>query len=146
MAFSRSNSLYGFGQLRDELDRHFTNLVDNLPNLNARTSPAVNVWEANDELFTELEVPGLTTDDLSISVVGRELTISGQRKPVTDEQVTFHRRERGTGEFTRVIRLPYDIDSARVEATLRDGVLQIKLPKAEAAKPRKIQVNAVQGN
>jgi HSP20 family protein len=140
MALRRSSGLYGFGQLRDELDRQFSTLVENLPSVNGRTFPAVNVWEEGDDLYAEAEVPGLTGEDLSISVVGRELTISGERKDRGDE-TTYHRRERGTGAFTRIIRLPFDVDSSRVQANLRDGVLQITLPKSEAAKPRKIQVN-----
>jgi|SwirhirootsSR3_FD_contig_61_3804677_length_635_multi_3_in_0_out_0_1 HSP20 family protein len=142
MALRRTNSFYGLGQLREELDRHFSTLVENLPSVNSRTFPAVNVWEENDNLHAEAEVPGMTVEDFSISVVGRELTISGERKDRGDESTTYHRRERGTGPFTRVIRLPFDVDSSRVEANLRDGVLQITLPKSEAAKPRKIQVNA----
>jgi HSP20 family protein len=142
MALRRSNSFYGLGQLREELDRHFSTLVENLPSVNSRTFPAINVWEENDNLHAEAEVPGMAVEDLSISVVGRELTISGERKDRGKEGTTYHRRERGTGEFTRVIRLPFDVDSSRVDANLRDGVLQITLPKSEAAKPRKIQVNA----
>jgi HSP20 family protein len=142
MALRRSNSFYGLGQLREELDRHFSTLVENLPSVNSRTFPAINVWEENDNLHAEAEVPGMAVEDLSISVVGRELTISGERKDRGEEGSTYHRRERGTGEFNRVIRLPFDVDSSRVEANLRDGVLQLMLPKSEAAKPRKIQVNA----
>jgi HSP20 family protein len=142
MALRRANSFYGLGQLREELDRHFSTLVENLPSVNSRTFPAINVWEQNDNLFAEAEVPGMQVEDLSISVVGRELTISGTRKDRGEESTTYHRRERGTGEFTRVIRLPFDVDSSRVDANLQGGVLQITLPKSEAAKPRKIQVNA----
>jgi HSP20 family protein len=142
----RGNELFApVGQLRDEFDRHFNRLF-NFPSLsaglsNGRGFPALNVWESGDVFYAEAEVPGLTNDDLEISVVGSELTLKGQRKDSAEEGATFHRRERGIGAFSRVVRLPAEVDSSKVQANLRDGVLLITLPKHEAAKPRKIQVN-----
>jgi HSP20 family protein len=75
-------------------------------------------------------------------VVGNELVIQGRRMDLDEEGVSYHRRERGVGEFKRVLRLPVEVDADKVEATLHDGVLLVKLPKAAAAKPRKIQVAA----
>ena len=77
-----------------------------------------------------------------VTVVGGDLTIRGRRGDAPGEGTTYHRRERGAGEFTRVVRLPIDVDADRVEATLKDGVLLVKLPKAESAKPKKIKVSA----
>jgi HSP20 family protein len=90
--------------------------------------------------MAELELPGVTQENLEILVVGGELTVKGQRGSAAKGSEAFHRRERSTGTFERTFRLPKDVDSSKVEATLRDGVLTIKLPKAEAAKPRKIAV------
>lgn len=104
--------------------------------------PAVNIWDAGDELLAEAELPGLKSEHLDVSVVGSELTIRGERPDVKEDGVSYHRRERGTGSFTRVIRLPVAIDADRVQASLRDGVLSVRLPKSEAAKPRKIVVQA----
>jgi HSP20 family protein len=99
------------------------------------------VWEEKDQFYAEAEVPGFKTDELDISVVGNELTIKGNRQdPSPEKDTTFHRRERGIGTFTRVVRLAVEVDATRVEASLRDGVLLIKLPKSEAARPRKIDV------
>jgi HSP20 family protein len=72
--------------------------------------------------------------------MGDELTIKGHRKPMAGEKLTYHRQERGTGEFTRLLTLPVEIDADTVEAVLQDGVLTITLPKEEAAKPRQIEV------
>jgi len=108
----------------------------------ARTFPALNLWEDTDALYAEAEVPGLSMDDLEVSVMGNELSIRGERKDQPAEGVSYHRRERGVGGFSRVVRLPGDIDAGKVQANLRDGVLTITLPKAEATKPRKIQVRA----
>lgn len=135
-------------QLRTEMDRLFYDLSRGLPQWSTapftagRSFPAVNVWESEQELFAEAELPGLKEADVEIFVVGNELTIKGERRSGEQEKVAFHRRERGVGAFTRVVHLPVDVDSSRVAATLRDGVLLVTLPKAEAAKPRKIKVVA----
>jgi len=140
MVFGRVSNLRG--PWREELDRHFSDLLGTLP---ARLStspvfPALNVWEVGDNLYAEAELPGVKQEDLDISVAGGELTIKGRRQFAAEEGTTFHRRERAAGEFTRVLRLPVEVDSQRVEASLKDGVLLLTLPKHEAAKPRKIEV------
>lgn len=103
--------------------------------------PPLNVWEDGDALYAEAEMPGVKHEDLDISVLAGDLTIRGQRSSGEAEGVNFLRRERATGEFNRVLRLPIEVDADRVEAKLRDGVLLIRLPKAESAKPRKIAVS-----
>lgn len=106
----------------------------------ARAYPAVNVWEEGDNLFAEAEVPGLSMEDIEVLVVNNELTIKGNRRAAADDNPNYHRRERGVGEFCRTLSLPVDIDANKVEATLKNGVLTIRLPKAESARPRKINV------
>jgi HSP20 family protein len=102
--------------------------------------PSLNVWEDADVVFAEAEVPGLKAEDLDISVIGNQLTVKGRRAAVAVEGGTYHRRERNVGEFVRTISLPAEVDADKVEAVLADGVLKISLPKAEAAKPRKVTV------
>jgi HSP20 family protein len=102
--------------------------------------PSLNIWEDADAVFAEAEVPGLKAEDLDISVIGNQLTVKGRREAVAVDGGTYHRRERNVGEFTRTVTLPSEIDADKVEATLADGVLKISLPKAEAAKPRKVTV------
>ncbi len=104
----------------------------------------MNVWEDSEHLFVEAEVPGLKADDLDITVVGDELTLKGQRPEESQTDSAFHRRERGVGSFTRVVRLTSEVDADKVHAALNDGVLLLTLPKAEVAKPRKIQVKTQQ--
>ena len=137
------------GRLRDEMDRLFANVYEgNWPSALSGLAtpgsfPAMNLWEREDALCAELEVPGLTLDDLDVLVVGNELTVKGSRKNgEPSEDSLYHRRERVTGSFSRSIRLPVDIDAGKVEAALKDGVLTVILPKAEAAKPRKVLVKA----
>lgn len=134
-----------FDELRREMDRLFDTFGMGLPRWpypRAAGYPALNVWDAGDTLCVEAEVPGINKDDLEVFAVGNELTIKGRREPVPGDNLTYHRQERGTGEFTRVITLPAEVDADRVEAVLDNGVLTVRLPKAEAAKPRKIAVKA----
>jgi HSP20 family protein len=127
--------------LRRDVNNWFSDVFENT-GLQTRTFPALNVWEDNDVLHAEAELPGVSMEDIEVMVVGNELTIRGQRRQQATDKVNFHRRERGTGEFSRTVTLPFDIDQNRVEATLKNGILTIVMPKAETAKPRKIQVRA----
>ena len=92
-----------------------------------RSQPAANVWEQDDALLVEMEVPGVKSDQVDISVAGGELSVKINRPEVDQEGVTYHRRERPVGSFTRVLRLPVEVDADRVEAELHDGVLTITL-------------------
>ena len=137
--------MFPFSELRREVDRAFSDLFgawDGRTLRRAPAFPAVNLWEDGEKLYAEAEVPGVSMNDLEILAVGNELTLKGQRKGLEGEKLTFHRQERGTGEFSRIIELPSEVDANRVEATLKDGVLTIVMPKAEAARARKIQVKA----
>ena len=132
-----------FGELRREMDRLFDNFgldVTRSPFLRQATYPAINAWDAGDTVCVEAELPGISKDDLEVFAVGNELTIKGRRKALDGEHLTYHRQERGTGEFTRVLTLPFDVNADKVEAVLKDGVLTVRLPKAETAKPRQIVV------
>lgn len=105
--------------------------------------PFLNVTEDQDNFYIRSEVPGITMDELDVSVTGRNVTVSGERKiPAEDQRVRYHRREREAGKFRRQFNLSTDIESERVEAKYRHGMLMIILPKAESAKPRKIPINS----
>jgi HSP20 family protein len=136
-------------RLRQEMDRVvnqvFAPMVDGLQTWSGfeASGPRLNVWEENDVFYAEAEVPGLRQEDLDVSVVGNQLSIKGRREATsekTDKETVFHRRERSVGEFTRVVTLPAEVNPEAVSATLNGGVLTVKLPKAETAKPRKINV------
>ena len=103
--------------------------------------PLMNVTEDKNNYYVRAELPGFNGDDLDISVTGDTLSIAGERKiPPEDEKATYHRREREAGRFSRIVTLPAQVDTGRVEAGCTDGVLQVTLPKAEAAKPKQIAV------
>jgi HSP20 family protein len=144
MVLGYHNSRYPFHQLRDEMDRLLTGFFGPtaegvLPAV-FRSQPTANVWEQGDALHVEMELPGIKSDQVDISVAGGDLSIKINRPEVDQEGVAYHRRERSVGSFARTLKLPVEVDANRVEAELRDGVLFITLPKAESAKPRKINV------
>ncbi len=105
--------------------------------------PAMNVWTNPEGAVVTAELPGVSPEDLDISVVGETLTVSGSR-PAEElpEGARYHRQERGYGKFTRTFELPFPVESDKVEASFDKGVLYIALPRAEADKPRKISVKS----
>jgi HSP20 family protein len=135
-----------FTQLRREMERLFADIFEGRgfpgPTWLERQRPLVNIWEDQDTFFVEMEVPGVKSENVDISVVGNELTIKVHYPDEKPEGVTYHRRERPVGDYARIVRLPSEVNADRVEASLENGVLTVKLPKAEAARPRKINVVA----
>jgi len=125
-------------RLQNEMNRVFGR-VDNGARPNAY--PALNVWEDDEKLYVEAELPGMELSDLEIYVnSGNLLTIQGQRKEPETAKDTWHRRERGYGKFSRVFELPTEVQPDKVEAHFRHGVLMVVLPKREEVKPRRIEV------
>jgi len=109
----------------------------------APSFPALNIWSNEDELIITAEVPGINPEDLDISVVGDSLTLKGTREvEELDEGARYHRQERGYGNFSRTVQLPFPVDIDSVNAKFTNGVLEINLPRAEADKPRKIAVKS----
>lgn len=133
-----------FAQLRDQMDRLFNQLIGQRttwPAL-AYSYPPVNVWEDENNVYAEAELPGMDLNSVEIYVTdGNQLTIRGQR-PTFEEKGIWHRQERGVGQFCRVLTLPVDVDPDHVDARLENGVLHLTLPKSETAKPRRITVKA----
>ena len=129
-------------RLQSEMNRMFQ---VNYPNRlrPAPAYPALNVWTNEESLNVTAEVPGVRPEDIDISVVGDTLTLSGTRKPEElDDNARYHRQERGYGEFTRTLQLPFPVDVEKVEATFRNGVLLVAMPRSEEDKPRKITVKS----
>lgn len=104
--------------------------------------PPVNVFSDKDGYVVKLEIPGVSPDDVNIEAEGRTLTVSGKREVALPPAGSFHRRERGAGQFSRSFQLPADLDLGRAEASCKHGVLTVRVPKKEEAKPRQIAVKA----
>ncbi len=109
----------------------------------ATTFPAVNIWASDQDVIVTAEVPGVDPADLDITIAENVLKLTGSRK--SEELKTgeaSHRQERVSGEFARTFRLPYAVDSGKVDASCERGVLRVKMPRAEADKPRKIAIKS----
>ena len=107
----------------------------------SRVYPAINLTEGGDNLYVRAELPGVNPESLDISVIEGKLIIRGERKIEEEDQKTsYHRREREAGIFRRTISLPMKVDSGKVSASIKNGVLTITLPKSEEAIPRRITV------
>lgn len=130
-------------QMRQEMDRIFQDFIGDGP-ASALLFPPLNVWEDEGNFFVEAELPGFRIEDVNVHVRGQELTLSGERRHEEKEGVTYHRRERVHGKFHRTLELPLPIDADKVQASLKHGVLTVTLPKAEAARPRKIEVKLLE--
>jgi HSP20 family protein len=109
----------------------------------AYSYPPLNVWEDGDNVYAEAELPGMQQDQLQIFVTGGDqLILEGDRQAVQPEEGIWHRRERAFGKFRRELTLPVPVDADKVDARFEHGVLLITLPKSEAARPRRITVQA----
>lgn len=103
--------------------------------------PAVNLWSDEEKAVATCEVPGVRTEDMDISVENDVLTLRGNREPESmEDDAQFRRHERGHGQFSRTIPLPFPVDADAVEASYEAGILEIKLPRSEASKPRQIDI------
>ncbi len=104
-------------------------------------APALDVHEENDALVVIAELPGMKKEEIDISLHKGLLTISGERKEETpSDEGKFHRNERFYGKFSRTVSLPAEVDANGVTASYRDGLLTVRLPKSEEAKPKQITV------
>jgi HSP20 family protein len=107
--------------------------------------PALDIFEAEggDTLIVKAELPGIDRESLEVENVGNRLTVAGKRViPTPEGEFRYHRRERQDGEFRRVFRLPFEVDRDKATAAYNDGVLTIRMEKAESAKPRQIAVKS----
>jgi len=132
----------GLLTLQRELERAFQSPFGSLGPSGRGVFPPVNVFSDRDGYVVKVEVPGIAPDQLAIEGNGRTLTISGTRDVAAPKGGAFHRRERGAGQFSRSLQLPEDLDVGAAQASCKHGVLTIRIPKREEAKPRQINVQA----
>jgi len=132
-------------RLQEEMNRLFDRWGVSGGRMFTRTPvfPALNIWEDDDNLFVEAELPGLELADLEIYVTGEnQLSLKGERKLPEMQSGAWHRQERSYGAFSRLVELPYAVQADKVTAQFRHGVLTIQLPKREEVKPRKIEIKS----
>lgn len=133
-----------FERMRREMDQLARGIVAGGTCVESATVyPALMIYETKDALHVEAEIPGVTPEDLEISVEGDTLSIKGERHPSTaEEKPSYHRREIEYGRFNRSINLPTRILAEKVTAKAADGILTITLPKVEEVKPKTVKVEA----
>ncbi|MEN3039908.1 MAG: Hsp20/alpha crystallin family protein, partial [Candidatus Kryptonium sp.] len=104
-------------------------------------APAVDVYETDRELVVKAELPGVKKENVEVSIRDNSLHIRGEKREEKEEKTeTYHRVERFYGKFERVIPLPADVKIEEAKAEFKDGVLEVRVPKAETAKERKIEI------
>jgi HSP20 family protein len=134
------------GALRKQIDTMFDEFDRGLPAFGSGFDVRSNVSETEKEVRITAELPGISMDDVDVSVVGRRIAVSGEKKSETEEKPEdgrqFHRIERRAGAFRREMTLPFEIDPDSVTAETKDGVLTVIIPKPpeEVARAKKIEI------
>ena len=136
--FPAFDPLTGFRRMQREMSR----ALSELPAIAPGNFPPVNLWLGENSIVVTAELPGLTTDDVDITLNQDALTLRGERHPSAEENAGWHRRERSYGRFSRAVRLPFRVDPDRVQARFTDGILEIELVRPDADRPKKITVHA----
>ena len=133
-------------RLRHEIDRLFEEPFSSLAPSTSffeGWSPAVDIYEDKDKYTVKAELPGMKKEDIDVSLDGDTLTISGERKEEAEKKEgEGYRSERFFGRFQRSVTLPTAVQSNKIEAAYKDGILTVNVPKSEEAKPKQIQVKS----
>ncbi len=136
----------GFKHIQDQFNRLFDETFGAYPLAREETreqtwSPAVDIYEDKDTIVVKAELPGVKKDDVTIEIKENVLVLTGERKHEQEtKKENYHRIERVYGTFSRSFTLPDSVKLDQVEAQYKDGVLEIRLPKAETAKPKAIPI------
>lgn len=135
----------GLPAVQDELDRAFDRLLRNWMSPVSMSefdwNPSVDIAETDDAIIVTAEIPGVSMDDIDVSVDENQLVITGEKKQEEEQkEKNFYRMERSYGSFRRIFTLPRSADIDKVKATHKDGVLTITVPKVEVAKGKKVDV------
>jgi HSP20 family protein len=147
MAIARWTPMGNLASFQDEMNRMFNQFFRGGNGEEAgwglRTwTPPVDIYETDDALVLNAELPGVSKDDVNVEVHQNTLILRGQRKHEAEvKEEHYHRVERAYGTFQRSFVLPTLVDQDKVQATYKDGVLELHLPKSEAAKPKRIAIN-----
>jgi HSP20 family protein len=133
-----ADSVPGVIDLQREINKLFSNVWQNT----TLDYPAINVWEKDNSIIVTTELSGVDAENINVSVAGNMLTIAGTTKadPIKEGE-TYLRQERRLGNFQRNFKLPFSVDSGKVEAKYEKGILQITLPGIKEDLPKKIKIN-----
>lgn len=127
--------------LQSEMSRYMNGLLEGNGRNTQVWVPALDVWETDAEVVYAFDLPGIPEDKISIEVQDETLTVSAERvKELEESGDRYYRFERRYGTFSRGVGLPQGVDESKIAASYKDGVLELRVPKPEAQKPRKIQL------
>jgi HSP20 family protein len=127
--------------LRDEMNRLFSRTIGEGSPAGSAWTPAVDIFDASDAILLKAELPGLAADDIDIEVDDNVLTLKGERRfEDRVEEGRYYRLERAYGQFQRSVTLPQGVKADEISASFDQGVLTVRVPKADEVKPRKIAV------
>jgi HSP20 family protein len=130
----------------NELNRLFNTLFEAGDAQSQRWMPAMDLVEADDHFLLKADLPGLSEDDVSIEIQDNTLTVSGERRAEHEQKERgWYRVERTFGRFSRSLTLPEGVDPEGVKASFDKGVLEVRIPKPEERKPRRIEIKAENG-
>jgi HSP20 family protein len=146
MAITRWRPFRDLVSIQDEMNRLFEDFFGHTPVRAGWTegvwNPSVDVSEDKDNVVIKAEMPGMTKDDVKISVQDNVLTLKGEKKQEKEEkEKNYHRIERSYGSFCRSFQLPTTVKTDKIKANYKDGVLSVTLPKTEEVKPKEIPIS-----
>ena len=143
-AMERLDPFRDLSDIRSEMNRLFDTVFGRSVPMGVHEgvwAPAVDMYETKNDLVVAVELPGVNEKEINLSITGDVLTLRGERAQSEEvKQDSFHRGERWVGKFERTLPLPFPVQADKVNATYRDGVLTIRLPKAEEIRPREIKI------
>ena len=110
--------------------------------LSGQWSPAIDVYDSKDNVLVKVDLPGLTKDEIEVSIQDNNLILKGEKRKDTEvKEENYYKTERFYGSFYRTVPLPSAVDQTKVESSYKDGVLTLELPKKEEAKPKQIPID-----
>ena len=148
MALVQWNPARDLMRMREDMNRLFSQFFREGDDeegtwLTGAWAPPVDIHETDEVLILKAELPGFSKDDVHVELHNNRLTLRGERRHETEvKEEQYHRRERAYGSFQRTFQLPTTIDQDKVKASFQNGILELRLPKSEAAKPKRIALTA----
>jgi HSP20 family protein len=138
------SSFFDVDKTLEEMDRMLSGIGRPLEirSVPRGTFPAINLYDQGEAMVMVAETPGLKAEDLDLTVLHDTVTLKGHRDQQEADGSRYYRRERGLGEFARTITLPDPINPEKVQAEYTDGVLTVRMGKAEETKPKKVEIRA----
>jgi HSP20 family protein len=146
MALVRWEPFRELAALQNEMGRWMNQIAGTSPSGNGQSStwlPAVDVWETEKELVLSFDLPGIPEDRIAVELDENVLTVTGERERAHEHaNERFYRFERRFGQFARSVTLPAGVKEEEIKAEYKDGVLDVRIPKPEEPKPKRIQIGS----